>query len=265
MYERFLKEKRYLTGCTEKTISIYAQSLRRLGVESPNQQALTDFVIRLREDGLKPSAINSYARSINSYLSWKGQSERIKLLKSEKRVFRTFNEKELKAIVSFKPTTVGEKRIHTLILTLLDCGLRVSEGLTLLRSKVDFDNLLIIVNGKGGKQRVIPMSVELRKILYKFLQTHTHELVFCTRQGNKLTYDNVRRDFHSLMHKLCIDPDGSFHALRRSFAVGFVRSGGNVFALQRFLGHATLTQTRTYVELSSDDLSLARSGFSMLK
>src|ERR1051326_3369395 len=258
MYEKFLKEKRYLTGCTEKTLSIYAQAFKRYGPHSRGQEQLNDFVIRLREEGLKPTAINSYARAINSYLSWKGLPERIKLLRCEKRVFRTFNEKELKAIVSFKPTSVGERRIHTLILTLLDCGLRVSEGLTLTWSKVDFENLLIVVNGKGGKQRVLPCSVELRKILYKFRQTNggSHDLVFCTRHGNKLTYDNMRRDFTKLMCKLGIEPDGAFHCLRRCFAVGFVRNGGNIFALQRFLGHTTLTQTRTYVELDSSDLSL---------
>jgi site-specific recombinase XerD len=70
-----------------------------------------------------------------------------------------------------------------------------------------------------------------------------------------LGYNNLRRNFISLFEKLGIENfDGSFHAFRRCFARNFVRSGGNLFYLQKLLGHTNLRMSREYVELESEDL-----------
>ncbi len=51
---------------------------------------------------------------------------------------------------------------------LIDTGVRINEALTLKNQNVDFDNLLVTVMGKGGKERIIPISAELRKIMYRY-------------------------------------------------------------------------------------------------
>jgi site-specific recombinase XerD len=136
----------------------------------------------------------------------------------------------------------------------MDTGLRINEALTLRRDKVDFDNLLLIVIGKGNKERVVPFSYELRKALYKYSRSHNYEYIFCTQDGRKLRYDNIRRDFDLLMKKLGMKPDGAFHAFRRTFATQFIKSKGNPLVLQRLLGHTTLQQTNRYVKLVVEDL-----------
>ena len=67
---------------------------------------------------------------------------------------------------------------------------------------MDFDNLLLTVMGKGKKERRVPLSYELRKVLYKHLKGHPHSLVFSKRDGGKLRYDKVRPDFNRIMNKL---------------------------------------------------------------
>jgi integrase/recombinase XerD len=67
---------------------------------------------------------------------------------------------------------------------LVDTGTRIDEALSLKWTDVDFDNLLMTVTGKGNKQRKIPFSFELRKLLFK--HRHQYELVFCTGNGKKL-------------------------------------------------------------------------------
>ena len=181
---------------------------------------------------MKVGAINAYIRGINMFLKWLLENGHIpepltlKPLKAEKPVLRSLCEAELRSIVVFKPKTLTERRLHVLLLTLMDTGLRINEALTLEVKNVDFDNLLLTVMGKGKKERRVPFSYELRKVLYKHLKGHPHSLVFSKRDGGKLRYDKVRPDFNRLMTKLGIKPDGAFHAFRRTFATNYIRSGG---------------------------------------
>ena len=71
-----------------------------------------------------------------------------------------------------------------------------------VRQNVDFQNLTLAVKGKGNKHRLIPMSIELRKLLFRHLSGHNHELVFCSADGGKLNQRKVLRDFKVMCAKL---------------------------------------------------------------
>ncbi len=262
LFDDFIKERRYLNNLSETTLRYYLQvfnNFRNSGFTEPTKACLTDVIMALRGRGVSVGAINTYLRGINSFLRWMAENGHcapftLKPLKGETRMFRSLTEKELKSIITFKPRTTTQRRLHALLLLLMDTGLRINEGLTLKRSKIDFDNLLISVIGKGNKERIVPFSYELRKVLYKHLSTHKFELAFCNRHGGKLIYDNVRRDFNKLMDTLGIDCDSAFHAFRRTFATNYIKNGGNPLVLQRLLGHSTLMMTNTYVKLVTEDL-----------
>ncbi len=96
------------------------------------------------------------------------------------------------------------------------------------------------VHGKGGKHRVVPISYELRKVLWRFLRLHEFPNLFCTAKGNALVQRNVLREFKALAATLRITGVRfSAHTLRHTFAVSYLRAGGNVLYLQRILGHST--------------------------
>ncbi len=177
---------------------------------------------------------------------------------------RSLTDEELKIIVRYKPKTFTEKRLQSVLLLMIDTGLRIHECLTLEKTKIDFDNLLLLVVGKGNKERIVPFSYELRKILFKYSATHPFELLFCTKNGCKVSYDNILRDFYILAKKLGIKPDGAFHAFRRTFATNYVRNGGSPFVLQRMLGHTTLQQTNVYIKLVTEDLQKEQHRTSLL-
>jgi integrase/recombinase XerD len=108
---------------------------------------------------------------------------------------------EIRALVLFKPTTVGERRTLTIALLLLDTGLRITEALTLERSKVNLNDLLLTVRGKGDKERIVPFSRELRPILFRWLthpKSHKGPYVFATRTGSLLSQRNTHRDVLTL-------------------------------------------------------------------
>jgi integrase/recombinase XerD len=266
LFEQFSKEKEYVKNCSHHTILFFQYSFktykRILGDDIDiSKNHLNLFVLGMREKGMKPETCNVYIRGMNSFLTWLHENDhinehlKIKQLKTEQRVMKTFSDQQLKTLVSFKPNTFSEYRLHALLCLVTDTGIRITEALELSRDKVDFDNLLLTVKGKGNKERTVPMSLELRKVLWKFSQKHKFNLMFPNRDGGRLLYDNTRRDFRKLCVKLKIDGfDGSFHAFRRKFARSYVKHGGNLFYLMKALGHTNLTMSKRYVEVETDDL-----------
>lgn len=273
LFEQFINERRYLRNLAETTLSGYREQFgvfKSLGAfEDLSKTSLQKAVLALRERGTSIGAINAYLRGVNCFLNWLHSEHNfeklsLKLLKGNKRVFRSLSDEDLRTIVRYKPTCYTEKRLHLQLLLLIDTGLRINESINLERNKIDFDNLLLSVIGKGNKERIVPFSYELRKVLFKYCKSHPFELLFSTKDGRKISYDNVLRDFYSLIRKLGIKPDGAFHAFRRTFATNYVRNGGNPLVLQRLLGHTTLQQTNVYVKLVTDDLQKEQHRTSLL-
>jgi len=98
--------------------------------------------------------------------------------------------------------------MHALVYTLIDTGARIDvELLNLKRQDILIDDLLIKLSGKGSKQRMVPMSFELRKVLIHWLRKNEFELVFPTRDGCKQGYRNVFRDFKNLCKKTRLERD----------------------------------------------------------
>jgi integrase/recombinase XerD len=272
-FQQFLRERRYLGNISERSIEWYSLAFKWLPNEAPDEPALKECIIRMREGGLKPRSVNSYITAINSYLHWAGGSDRkcgagcshlhLSKLKAEQKILPTYSSTDIGAFVHWKPKTRCERRLQVIVLALADTGCRISELLGLRWQDVNLDDLLVTVTGKGDKTRTIPFSLELRKRLCKMDQKH--QLVFCTSDGGALMRRNVLRDVKLLCKKLNIKvPERSLHALRHSFALNYIRKSGSPFLLQRALGHTTLDMTRKYVSLNTQDLQNVHQQISLL-
>jgi integrase/recombinase XerD len=261
-FAQFIKERKYLTNVTPATVEWYQQSFAWLCTESPNDANLKDFVIRMREKGLKATACNNRIRAVNAYLKWTGSPLRVPKMKEPQLVLPTFSQSQVTTLLRHKPNGFYQRRLHLLMLTLLDTGCRISEVLGLRANDIDLDNLLLTVNGKGQKQRKVPFSFELRKHLCKGVP---QGLVFGTRHGRALDRHVVARDVKLLCKRLGFAPPArTLHAFRHTFAINYLRKGGSVFHLQRVLGHSTLEMTRRYVNLMTEDLQAVHQRCSLL-
>src|SRR5579864_442701 len=199
-FEQFTQERQYLTNVTPATISWYTQSLKWLRTESPTPEELKDAVVRMREKGLKPTGCNSAIRAINTYLHWSAVGSEIKCspackhpricqLKEPQLVLPTFTVQQVRLLVAWKPKGKYQRRLHLLILFLLDTGCRISEALNLRVREVDFENLLVTLDGKGRKQRVVPFSFELRKAIFRYCKEYNRtpdSLLFANRDQTHL-------------------------------------------------------------------------------
>lgn len=262
-FDQFLKERLYLQNVSQRTVEWYRQAFAWLCTEEPTQDDLTRMVVAMRERGLKATSVNNRVRAVNAYLRWSGSALHVQRLKEPALVLPVFRPEDIARIASWRPAGFYERRLYTLLLTLADTGCRIGELLSLHWSDVDLDNLLLLVTGKGNKQRRIPFSMELRKVLFRF--KHEHALVFCTKSGGVLGRRDLLRDTKELCRDLGIAvPPRTLHAFRHSFAVNYLRKGGSVFHLQRVLGHSSLDMTRRYVNLNTEDLSSVHERISLL-
>ena len=267
-FEQFIRERQYLSNVSPATLEWYKHSFKWLRAETPTKEELQEAVMRMREKGLKATGCNSAIRAINAYLKWSGTPHRVLYLKEEQRVLPSLSLPDIKKLLSDRPelSNLYQRRLHLLILVLLDTGCRIDEVLSLKAADCDPDNLLFTVAGKGRKQRKIPFSFELRRHLSRFLvDLHSEQLIFATRRGRKLGRRNVLRDVKLLCRRLGVTPpERTLHAFRHTFAIHYLRRGGGVFHLQKVLGHSTLEMTRRYANLLTEDLQAVHQKISLL-
>jgi integrase len=116
---------------------------------------------------------------------------------------------------------------------LIDTGARIDEVLGAKLSNVDLEQLLVRFLGKGRKERLLPISVEMRKVLWVYINRHRFKVpsdyLFPTRHGAKLEYHNTLRGIKELCGRLGIEGVRlSLHGLRHFYAVDFLWCGGDL-------------------------------------
>ncbi len=141
---------------------------------------------------------------------------------------------------------------------LFDTGVRATELCSIHLGDVSrAEGGIIIRHGKGGKQRFVPAS---RPVLKRLSQYQTHERpssehphLFLSSVDHPLGYDTLRAILERHCKTANVKPVRP-HAFRRGFAVAYVRNGGDVFTLQRILGHTTLAMSSRYARMNTSDV-----------
>ncbi|MDE1177803.1 MAG: site-specific integrase [Edaphobacter sp.] len=275
-FEQFIRERKYLHNVSPRTIEWYQDSLKWLPCPSPSQDQLIEIVVKMRERGRKATGCNATIRAINAYLHWNSAEKRksgagcthprLSELKEPKEVFPTFTEAQVKRLLAAKPKGKFQRRTHLLVLFLMDTGCRIGEALEVRVSDIDFDNLLVTLDGKGQKQRLVPFSFELRRVLFMYCKESPAEaLIFATCNRTALGRRDVLRDVKLHCERNGVKPPvRTLHAFRHTFAVNYLRRGGSVFHLQKVLGHSSLEMTRRYANLVTTDLQAVHERISLL-
>lgn len=256
---QFIKEKRFLDNLSEHTIRSYKLALKWFVKLDGNfnKQALNNFVIGLRESGMNPGGCNVKIRSVNSFLTWcfennhNPENLRIKKLRGEQVIIKTFSDAHIRALASYKPKELYQWRLHSIIMLLIDSGARIDEILSMTESSINIEQLHINIKGKGSKERFVPISIELRKVMYVYMtrkRIKVGSLLFPTKNGTKVGYHNFLRDFKIHCKDLGIENVRiSPHGLRHYFAQHYLRQGGDLYRLSRILGHTNIATTQIYL------------------
>ncbi|MFC2069054.1 tyrosine-type recombinase/integrase [Chloroflexota bacterium] len=232
--------------------------------------------IKTRGEKLSPHSVASYARSIRSFWAWLKREgfiehnpfKRVKVPKAPRKIVNTFSVEQVNSLLKVIPVKHHSGyRDYAIVITLYGTGLRSSELTGLKLEDVDLGSGQIRVMGKGGKQRSVYMSATVFKVLFKYRHNWRpkvkSEYLFIHENGQPINRYYLAHRLHAYGKKAKIKGIRcSPHTFRHSFAVGYLRSGGDVFTLQRILGHSTLEMTRHYAEIADSDVEERQKAYS---
>lgn len=288
LYDLFILEQQYRNN-TDVTIEWYKLQLTEFfkWLNSEDISALTlihfkQYGVYLRtevhkRDGskLSSSSIHGCMRAVKSFYNFcisegylSDFSRQLKLPKIHKDEKQILDDTEIKQLMnSFDKVNADiNLRNKCIVALMLDSGLRRGEILRLNVGDVDFRNKMLLVRGKGCKQRLVPLGLMSCDLLSEYMQKvrsccHTwnaeERAFFLDRFGKRCSENLVKQLFQDLKQSSGIERLHP-HLLRHTFATYYLADGGDLETLRLILGHTDIQTTQTYLHLAFN-LKLARS------
>jgi len=276
-------------GLSERTLQDYANTINKfipfVGENTPisfvTTRHVTEFLASLTD--LSNKTLLNYHTGLSAMWKWavgeKLTAENIVRVitppKPEIRKITPFTENELKlmlgALEKSRPYTrrgkklsdhsiPGGDRNRAIILLLLDTGVRASELCEMTVQQVDNRNQRILVMGKGSKERLVQFSTRTGQAIWRYLASRPKagptDPLFTTIDGHPFDRNNLRHAMDHIGLRAKID-DVHPHRFRHTFAIQFLRNGGDPFTLQVLLGHSTMEMVKRYLSLAQADLEAA--------
>ena len=267
-------------GLSENTIEAYRNDVKKLYdyleerkilITSVRYEDLLLFMEQLHVLGISARSQARVVSGIKSFFQYL-QMERIitadpsELLETPKtgmHLPQVLTVQEVETLIgSFNEGKAEDQRNRAIFEVLDGCGLRVSELVNLKISQVYMDEEFILVEGKGNKQRLVPLSVPARKAISLYLYDRNRldikkgneDILFLNRRGAKLTREMIFTIIKRQCQVCGIHKRVSPHTFRHSFATHLLEGGANLRAIQEMLGHESIKTTEIYVHLDKDYL-----------
>jgi len=230
----FLQEKNPLTARTEDLES-YLDKFLTLSVNTRN---------------LKIATIKSFFKWLYLYEHIeRNPADRLFTIKSNKKETKFISEDDFRKIIA--RTKPRDKIMYSLG---YKCGLRLSEILSLTKDSLILKIKSLIIQGKGGKTRYVPVPDKLWQDILDFSSQFpaTCSRLFLSRTGKPMDKPAFYSVWRSRMRKLGIN--FSPHALRHGCATNWLQKGGNIREVQELLGHSSIRTTERYTHIVSERL-----------
>jgi len=245
-----------------------------------NKDVIRAFILYLQVEAKTPrskkplssATVQGYVRTLRVFFSWAVREEylpdsptaKIPVPKATQKVINTFTHEQIGKLAEACYKSNGNSyRNLTILLLLLDSGIRVSELVNINHEDINLaEGWIKIKVGKGGKERIVPVGSVVQKSLWKYINhfrpqplTQKVTRLFLSEYGLPLTRSGIQQ-----MLRRCGKRAGisgvrcSPHTFRHTFAKSYLINGGDIFSLQKILGHSSLASVRTYLNLFGTDI-----------
>lgn len=267
-------------GFSENTLQAYCRDARQLmsflaeqgvSVNQAKQSDVESFLIALHEASIASTSQGRIFAGIGSFFRFlriEGyiEADPMELLdgpRREKHLPDVLTVSEIDALISAIDLTRDEgQRNRAIVETLYGSGLRVSELCSLTLGRTFLDEQYLLVEGKGSKQRIVPLSPvaveEIRAYLpwreRLSIKPEGETVLFLNRRGRPLSRVMVFYIIRDAAREAGITKHVSPHTMRHSFATHLLEGGANLRAIQEMLGHENLATTELYVHLDTSRL-----------
>ena len=233
-------------------------------IEDVSPRHLKDFLHSMLKAGRTTNYVNDLLKAFKVFFRYAFEedytdqllTQKIRSVKGEKTIIRTFTEEELKQMIAYYQghdyLTIRNKVI---LLMLIDTGICLSELTSLTEEQIKYD--YIIIRGKGSKERVVPKSPQLSKWLIKFQAVRKSYFAFRIVPDNLFLSKNAKPLTNTMIDRIVKDAGRgcgvssdirvSAHTFRHTYAQYQLKSGLDIYSLSRLLGHENISITQTYL------------------
>ena len=264
---------------TQSSYTAFVADLARFHGKSPdllNYDQVADWLFYLvRERKLASSSVNiavNAARFLYGITLGRDLTElysKVPRIKRETKRAHAYSIKEVEAILA----APQRPRDIAFLMTVYSAGLRLMEACSLkARGGIDRERMQLRVNGKGAKERVLPLSPRLLAVLEQYWRAERkgrpgHKAPWLFLGENpaepmcRATGQNI---YYRAVSKSGVARKGGIHVLRHSFATHLIESGVEITLVQRLLGHTSLLTTAGYLHVTAQRLSQVRSALDLI-
>ncbi len=254
-----------LRGSSASTIKSYVHAVEHLcryyhrSPESITPEEIQAWLLwLLKERGVSPSTYRQYFNGVRFLYAFVLEDAafsdyRFTLPKRQQRLPDLLTRQEVQRLIS-QPS---HPKYRLLLLSAYGCGLRVSELVHIRLSEIDGERrLLHVVQGKGGKDRYVPIPESLLlEWRHYWQQFRPDRWLFSGRDGQALSISSAQKCYRSSKQTAAIHKHGGIHSLRHAFATHSLQAGMPIHQLQRILGHSHLSTTSRYAHWLADSPS----------
>jgi integrase/recombinase XerD len=249
----------------------FLRGLKRRAGSDVKPVDLEKYLTKLRTEGLQSSTVARHGASIRSFYGYleeigsvrENPARHLEAPRLWKRVPRTLSREEVEGLLEAPETkTPLGLRDRAMLEVMYGTGMRVSELTGLRLGETDLEEATVVVRGKGGKQRLLPLGRQARSWLKKYLNRGRPAVrnsrgcreVFVNNRGGALT----RMGFWKILKKHAsargLSSRVTPHVLRHSFATHLLEGGADLRTVQELLGHSSIRTTQIYTEVEREYL-----------
>lgn len=232
---------------------------------------LRTFMGDLHDLGIMPRScarILSGIKNFYRYLRLEGimETDPTELLESPSvgsRLPSVLSLEEIDALIAAMEDTPTGRRNRAIVETMYGCGLRVSELCALQISHIDFSNAVMLIRGKGSKERLVPVNEVALTRIKNYVDTDRNDVpivsvdadtVFLNSRGRHLSRVMIFYILRDAAARAGIRTPLSPHTLRHSFATHLLEGGANLRSIQQMLGHESIATTQIYLHIENSRL-----------
>jgi integrase/recombinase XerD len=282
LHQQFIQDKA-LEGLAPRTIKdhithmqylkSYIEEVKRSDIDrsSIDLEFLKGYLyFMIHDKELKPCTINVRIRTLKCYIRWLYENKHIienhalklKLVKVPQDTIKPLCDNDIKKmLLAPDRSTYAGLRDFTIMLVILDCGIRIGELCNVTIDDVDLKNRLLYVkaeNAKTRKYRELPLSKQtciLFKQLIEIAKEYDCKYIFNSSvTAEKIDQNVIIKNFEKYGKKVNLKVRCTPCVFRHTFATNAVKAGIDSFTLQKIMGHSSLITTRQYVQLMGEDI-----------
>ena len=239
-------------------------------VEKITLEEIQKYLQQLKIKGLNPRSIRRHITTIKEFHKYLVKYKKVKQnvainidgIKINRTLPTVISKDEMEHILDVPLDNPFHYRDKAMLELMYGSGLRVSELVNLTIYNIDFQNRLILIEGKGNKERIVPMSeysyialeqyLNVRKNLIK--KGKEEEKLFLNNHGEGITRHGFNYILKNILKEKEISKNITPHSLRHTFATDMLNNGADLRSIQELLGHSDLTTTRIYTHVMNSKL-----------